>query len=64
MRAIVETHPESVEARTFLGKLLGEAGLTAEAAANYERVTELFPEMEQPGPALRSTRSSLPTTVF
>jgi tetratricopeptide (TPR) repeat protein len=45
MRAIVETHPDNAEALAFLGKLLGEAGFTAEAAAHHLRVTELLPEM-------------------
>ncbi len=43
--AIVEAHPENAEARAFLGKLLSRAGLSAEAAAHYQRAAELSPEM-------------------
>ena len=45
IRAIVEAHPENPEAHAFLGQLLAEAGRSAEAAAHFERVIELFPQM-------------------
>ena len=44
-RATVEAYPEDAEAHAFLAKLLGEAGLSAEAAAHYLRATELAPDM-------------------
>jgi tetratricopeptide (TPR) repeat protein len=44
MRAIVEEHPENAEAQGMLGKLLGEAGLLAEAAAHHLRAAELSPD--------------------
>jgi len=44
MRAGAEAHPQSAEAHSLLGKLLGEAGLLAEAAAHYERAAELSPD--------------------
>jgi tetratricopeptide (TPR) repeat protein len=44
-RATVEAYPEDGEAHAFLAKLLGEAGLSAEAAAHYLRATELAPDM-------------------
>jgi tetratricopeptide (TPR) repeat protein len=45
MRVVVEAHPDNAQALAFLGKLLGEAGHAAEAAAHHLRVTELLPEM-------------------
>jgi tetratricopeptide (TPR) repeat protein len=45
IRAGAEAHPQSAEAHSLLGKLLGEAGLFAEAAAHYERAVELSPDM-------------------
>jgi tetratricopeptide (TPR) repeat protein len=44
IRAGAEAHPQSAEAHLLLGKLLGEVGLFAEAAAHYERATELSPD--------------------
>jgi tetratricopeptide (TPR) repeat protein len=44
-RATVDAYPEDAEAHAFLAKLLGEAGLSAEAAAHYLRVAELAPDM-------------------
>jgi tetratricopeptide (TPR) repeat protein len=44
MRAIVEEHPENAEARGMLGKLLGEAGLSAEAVAHHLRAAQLSPD--------------------
>jgi tetratricopeptide (TPR) repeat protein len=44
-RATVEAYPEDAEAHAFLAKLLGEAGLSAEAAAHYLRATELAPDL-------------------
>jgi tetratricopeptide (TPR) repeat protein len=44
-RATVEAHSDDSEAHAFLAKLLGAAGLSAEAAAHYLRVTELAPDM-------------------
>ena len=44
-RAIVEAHPDRAEAHVMLGKLLGEAGHSAEAAAHHIRATELAPGM-------------------
>jgi tetratricopeptide (TPR) repeat protein len=44
-RAIVGAHPESAEAHSILGWLLGEAGLSAEAAAHHDRATELSPDI-------------------
>jgi tetratricopeptide (TPR) repeat protein len=44
-RATVEAYPEDAEAHAFLAKLLGEGGLSAEAAAHYLRATELAPDM-------------------
>jgi tetratricopeptide (TPR) repeat protein len=42
-RAVVEAYPEHAEARVMLGKLLGQAGHTAEAAAHHILATELAP---------------------
>ena len=44
IRAGAEAHPQSAEAHLLLGKLLGEAGVFAEAAAHYERAAELSPD--------------------
>jgi tetratricopeptide (TPR) repeat protein len=44
-RSIVEAHPESADAHLFLARLLGQAGRSAQAAAHYQRVTELSPDM-------------------
>jgi tetratricopeptide (TPR) repeat protein len=44
MRAIVEEHPENAEALGMLGKLLGQAGLSTEAAAHHLRAAELSPD--------------------
>jgi tetratricopeptide (TPR) repeat protein len=44
-RTTVETYPEDAESRAFLAKLLGEAGLSAEAAAHYLHATQLAPDM-------------------
>jgi tetratricopeptide (TPR) repeat protein len=41
MRAAVEAHPESGEAGAILANLLSQAGLSAEAAAQFERASEL-----------------------
>jgi len=43
VRGIVEAHPENSAAHEILGKLLGEAGLSAEAAAHHDRAAELNP---------------------
>jgi tetratricopeptide (TPR) repeat protein len=45
MRAIVKEHPENAEAQGMLGKFLGDAGLSAEAAAHHLRAAELSPDM-------------------
>ena len=45
MRAVVEAHPTNAEAHAVLGRLLGKAGLSAEAAAHHLRVAELLPEL-------------------
>jgi Flp pilus assembly protein TadD len=44
-RAIVEAHPKDAQAHAILGKLLGQAGQSAEAAAHYFRAARLSPEM-------------------
>jgi tetratricopeptide (TPR) repeat protein len=44
IRAGAEAYPHSAEAHLLLGKLLGEAGLFAEAAAHYERAAGLSPD--------------------
>ncbi len=44
-RAIVGSDPASAEAHAILGRLLGQAGHAAEAAAHYERAAELSPAM-------------------
>jgi Flp pilus assembly protein TadD len=44
-RATVEAYPDDSEAHAFLAKLLGEAGLSAEASAHYLRATEIAPDM-------------------
>ena len=44
MRAVVKAHPDDAEANAHLAKLLGQAGLSAEAAACFERVAEMSPD--------------------
>ncbi len=44
-RALAEAHPETAEAQVILGKLLGQAGFSAEAAAHHLRGAELAPDM-------------------
>ena len=45
MRAAVEAFPESADAHSNLGLLLGQAGLSAEAVAHHGRATELSPDL-------------------
>jgi tetratricopeptide (TPR) repeat protein len=45
MRAAVEAHPESGEARAILANLLSRAGLSTEAAAEFERASDLALDM-------------------
>ncbi len=45
MRAAVEAYPQSAEAHSSFGLLLGQAGISAEAAAHHLRATELSPDM-------------------
>ena len=42
MRAAVEAYPQSAEAHSNLGQLLGQAGLLVEAAAHHDRATRAF----------------------
>jgi tetratricopeptide (TPR) repeat protein len=44
-RAIVKAHPKDAQAHMTLGKLLGQAGHSAEAAAHYLRAARLSPEL-------------------
>ncbi len=44
MRSTVEAHPEDADAQAFLAKLLGQAGLSAEAAAHFECAARISPD--------------------
>jgi tetratricopeptide (TPR) repeat protein len=41
VQAIVDEHPDSAEAHSLLGRLLAQAGRTAEAVAHHERAIDL-----------------------
>jgi tetratricopeptide (TPR) repeat protein len=45
MREAVRSFPQSAEAYSNLGQLLGQAGHFSEAAAHHDRATQLSPEM-------------------
>ena len=45
MRAVVEANPENGLGHATLARLLGQAGLSDEAAEHFERAAELCPEM-------------------
>jgi tetratricopeptide (TPR) repeat protein len=60
IRAIVEAHPKDAQAHMTLGKLLGQAGHSAEAAAHYLRAAGLSPEISDAWQGLARNRRFTP----
>ena len=44
MRVVVKAYPDNADANAFLALLLGQAGLSAEAAAVFQRTAEMSPD--------------------